>query len=101
MSDLYVILETIINEQKLEVISAPEGYEDIRIHIPEVNRPGLALAGFFEFFEPKRIQIIGNAEHQYIASLSSKDRSYRMEQFLAHRPPVIIFTPGLSVFEEV
>ena len=95
-----VSLKKIADEFKLELLYVPEG-KKVRITTNAVNRPGLALAGFFEFFEPKRIQIIGNAEHQYIASLSSKDRSYRMEQFLAHRPPVIIFTTGLSVFEEV
>ena len=95
-----VSLKKLAEEFKLELLYVPEG-KKVRITTNAVNRPGLALAGFFEFFEPKRIQIIGNAEHQYIASLSSKDRSYRMEQFLAHRPPVIIFTTGLSVFEEV
>ncbi len=95
-----VSLKKLADEFKLELLYVPEG-KKVRITTNALNRPGLALAGFFEFFEPKRIQIIGNAEHQYIASLSSKDRSYRMEQFLAHRPPVIIFTTGLSVFEEV
>lgn len=95
-----VSLKKIADEFKLELLYIPEG-KKVKITTNAVNRPGLALAGFFEFFEPKRIQIIGNAEHQYIASLSSKDRSYRMEQLLAHRPPVIIFTTGLSVFEEV
>ena len=95
-----VSLKKLADEFKLELLYVPEG-KKVRITTNALNRPGLALAGFFEFFEPKRIQIIGNAEHQYIASLSSKDRSYRMEQFLAHRPPVIIFTTGLSVFEEI
>ena len=68
---------------------------------PEVNRPGLALSGFFEFFDHNRIQLIGNAEHQYIASLSTKERLYRLEQFAVHHPPVIIITTNLSVFDEI
>ena len=95
-----VSLKKLAEEFKLELLYMPEG-KKVRITTNAVNRPGLALAGFFEFFESKRIQIIGNAEHQYLASLASKDRSYRMEQFAAHRPPVIIFTTGLPVFEEV
>ncbi len=95
-----VSFKKIAEEFKLEVLYMPEN-KKVRITRSDVNRPGLALAGFFEFFEPKRVQLIGNAEHQYLASLSSKDRLYRMEQFAAHYPPVLIFTTGLSVFEEV
>ena len=51
MNDLYVVLSTIIDEHNLEVITAPEGYRDIRVHIPEVNRPGLQLSGFFDYFD--------------------------------------------------
>ena len=95
-----VSLNKLIKEFKLETVYIPEG-KKIKITQPEVNRPGLALAGFFEFFDHKRIQLIGNAEHQYIASLSKAERSYRMEQFFVHRPPVLIFTTNLPVFDEV
>jgi HPr kinase/phosphorylase len=73
----------------------------IKISQPEVNRPGLALSGFFEFFDPNRVQLFGNAEHQYIASLSKKERLYRLEQFAVHHPPVIILTTNLPVFDEI
>ena len=95
-----VTLKTLIEEFKLETLYIPEGRK-IKITQPEVNRPGLALSGFFEFFDHNRIQLIGNAEHQYIAALSKSERLYRMEQFAVHRPPVIIITTNLSVFDEI
>lgn len=95
-----VALKTLIEEFKLEALYIPEGRK-IKITQPEVNRPGLALSGFFEFFDHNRIQLIGNAEHQYIAALSKSERLYRMEQFAVHRPPVIIITTNLSVFDEI
>ena len=95
-----VALKTLMEEFKLEALYIPEGRK-IKITQPEVNRPGLALSGFFEFFDHNRIQLIGNAEHQYIASLSKSERLYRMEQFAVHRPPVIIITTNLSVFDEI
>lgn len=95
-----VPLKTLIEEFKLETLYIPEGRK-IKITQPEVNRPGLALSGFFEFFDHNRIQLIGNAEHQYIASLSKKERLYRLEQFAVHHPPVIIITTNLSVFDEI
>ena len=95
-----VTLKKLIEEFKLETLYIPEGRK-IKITQPEVNRPGLALSGFFEFFDHNRVQLIGNAEHQYIASLSKSERLYRMEQFAVHRPPVIIITTNLSVFDEI
>ena len=95
-----VPLKTLIEEFKLETLYIPEGRK-IKISQPEVNRPGLALSGFFEFFDHNRVQLFGNAEHQYIASLSKKERLYRLEQFAVHHPPVIIITTSLSVFDEI
>lgn len=95
-----VPLKKLIEEFKLEILYMPEGRK-IKIVQPEVNRPGLALSGFFEFFDPNRVQLFGNAEHQYIASLSKKERLYRLEQFAVHHPPVIILTTNLSVFDEI
>ena len=95
-----VPLKTLIEEFKLETLYIPEGRK-IKITQPEVNRPGLALSGFFEFFDHNRVQLFGNAEHQYIASLSKKERLYRLEQFAVHHPPVIILTTSLSVFDEI
>ena len=95
-----VSLKKLIEEFKLETLYIPEGRK-IKITQPEVNRPGLALSGFFEFFDPNRVQLFGNAEHQYIASLSKKERLYRLEQFAVHHPPVIILTTNLSVFDEI
>ena len=95
-----VPLKTLIEEFKLETLYIPEGRK-IKISQPEVNRPGLALSGFFEFFDHNRVQLIGNAEHQYIASLSKSERLYRLEQFAVHHPPVIIITTSLSVFDEI
>lgn len=95
-----VPFQSIIDEFKLEIIHFPEG-KSIKITRAEVNRPGLALAGFFECFDHQRIQLIGNAEHQYLASLSTKERFYKMEQLAVHHPPAIIVTTGLSIFDEI
>jgi HPr kinase/phosphorylase len=95
-----VSLKKLIEEFKLETLYMPEARK-IKISQPEVNRPGLALSGFFEFFDPNRVQLFGNAEHQYIASLSKKERLYRLEQFAVHHPPVIILTTNLPVFDEI
>ena len=56
-----VDLQKIINEQKLEVVYTPEDPAGLMISSSDVNRPGLALSGFFDHFDPRRIQLLGNA----------------------------------------
>ena len=59
-----------------------------------LNRPGLALTGYFENFAWKRVQIIGNAEAAYLASLSPNEQSMRFKALLAHNARVFVFTAG-------
>ena len=70
MKEQYKIpLSKLVDEFHFEIVVKPDCYEDIQITTPEVNRPGLALAGFYELFEQERIQLIGKAEHSYLESL--------------------------------
>ena len=62
-----VALSTIIKEFNLETVYAPENIESVMITRPEINRPGLPLSGFFDYFDPERIQIIGRGEAFYLA----------------------------------
>ena len=67
---------------------------DRRIEEPIVNRPGLALTGFYEHFAWERIQLIGNAEMAYLDSLSDKVRRERLKALSDHKAFVFVFTNG-------
>ena len=54
-----ISLEKIIKEFSLEILNMPDEPKNLQISTTEVNRPGLHMAGYFEFFDEKRIQIIG------------------------------------------
>lgn len=89
-----VDLQKIINEHELKVIYTPEEPSKIMIASSDVNRPGLVLAGFFEHFDPKRIQIIGNAESMYIKQMPEELRRERITEYLKHHPVAIVVTHG-------
>ena len=73
-------------EFSLERVFVPENYQDINIVTPEVGRPGLALAGFYEIFEKDRLCLIGNAEYRYLSGLDKVDRAKKIADFIdAHR----------------
>ena len=94
-------LSSVISEFQLEEIYMPEDSEEIKIKSPEINRPGLAFSGFLEVFESHRIQVIGRAEHQYLAGLSESDREEKLENFFARKPVAVVITTALEVFNEM
>lgn len=95
-----VSLKKLIEEFKLEVLYLPEG-KKLKITEHGVNRPGLALAGFYEFFNHKRIQLIGKAEHTYLGSLTPEERYARLDQLASHMPPLFILSSNLPAFDEL
>ena len=96
-----VSLGSIIEEFQLEEINAPEGSRDKKVHRSEVNRPGLALAGFLGYFEPGRIQIIGMSEADYIQKLTDERREEVFDKFFELEPIAVVFSSSLSVSEQI
>jgi Serine kinase of the HPr protein, regulates carbohydrate metabolism len=101
MSESYsVALTSIITEFGLEQIYVPENIDKIEVVKNEVNRPGLQLAGFFDHFEPSRIQIIGKVEYNYLLLMSEAERYSKLEDFLSRKSVAVVFTTKLEVFSE-
>lgn len=94
-------LRDIISEFSLEEIYLPSSASEIKISSPEVIRPGLALSGFLEVFEPFRIQIIGKAEHRYLSGLSIPQRAIRLNSFFKLKPVAVVMTSNLQIFDEM
>ena len=98
MKDSYKIpLSKLVEDFHFEVIVKPECFEEIQVVTPEVNRPGLALAGFYEIFEPDRIQLIGKAEVRYLQSLGASTRRVMLQNFVDAEPVAILYTTNLEV----
>jgi HPr kinase/phosphorylase len=71
------------------------------IREPTVNRPGLALSGFTQYFAYKRVQVFGNAEVYYLRSLTHEQREARYAYLFAYKIPCIIFSRGLRPDKEL
>jgi HPr kinase/phosphorylase len=78
-----------------------------KIREPTINRPGLALSGFYTYFAEKRVQVLGAAEHSYLKSLAAKMRRERFRALCARKIPCLVMSRGfhlapdlLSVTEE-
>ena len=92
-----IALSAIAEEFHFEVVVRPENYEGIMIETPEVNRPGLALAGFYGVFDADRIQLIGKAETQYLQSIEPSTKRVMLQKFVDAHPVAILYTTGLRV----
>lgn len=55
----YILVKDLINDFKLEVVIAPDGFEEKKIYSSDMIRPGLQLAGFFEHFDPNAYRYWG------------------------------------------
>src|SRR4051795_13554592 len=65
-----------------------------KIREPTINRPGLALSGFYNYFAEKRVQVLGAAEQSYLESLSPRARARRFRGLCAQKIPCIVISRG-------
>lgn len=94
------LLEFGSDSLKLKVL-AGENFLDRKINETAMNRPGLALTGFFNYFANQRLQIFGLAELTYIKNLNSKDRKYRLEEVFKKNIPGIVLTRKRKAIPEI
>ena len=96
-----VTLKEIIDEFDLESIYLPADAVKLFVSETEINRPGLQLVGFYEYFNNERVQIVGKAEFAYLATLDETARREHLEMLFAQHVPAIIITRELPYFPEM
>lgn len=84
----------------LQLVAGESGLDKL-IETAELNRPGLALAGYFGVFSADRVQLIGLTETQYLESMDSEKRAEVIGRMMAYPMPCIIVTTGLNVCDEL
>ena len=92
-----VSIEKIVKELSLTLIYTPKDISELFITTLDVNRPGLMLAGYEEYFDNKRVQFLGLAELEYAKSFGPEEEYKRMEDFFSKKPALVIFTRNLVI----
>ena len=91
MIDTYsVALKELVKEFGLQIEYAATDYDSIRLTVPDLSRPGLQLAGYFDHFEPVRLQVMGNVEISYLSKLSQAERTLTLDRLFSYRFPALI-----------
>lgn len=83
-------LKKLIEDADLQIMYAPQNLDEIQITSAEVNRPGLFLAGYYDYFDPHRLQTVGLAEMNYLSQFSTLQRREALEKLFMQRPPAVI-----------
>ena len=92
-----VKLSKIIKEFDLEVLHIPDLADNILISSTRINRPGLQMVGFYDHFEPNRIQIIGKVENLFISQMEGEEKTRRLEDFFRSKPVGVIVTSSIEI----
>ncbi len=98
--EYYVTLTQFIDKLNLKNHTPDIDTDKIRIVDPDINRPALQLAGFFEHFDNNRIQICGNVEHAYIADMHTREENIKIfDTLFSHGIPCLVFCRDIEPYD--
>ena len=84
----------------LEVLNRGNDFNESVLTITDVNRPGLQFHGFFDYFDPRRLQVIGKAEVTYLKSLTPEERKKAFDDLFLYDIPALVIARALDCFPE-
>ena len=96
-----VSLDKIVEKLSLKVYYTPKPVEEIMISTNDVNRPGLELTGYFEFFDNSRIIILGNTEFSYLGRFGSEQQRHVLDAIFSFGPPAIVLARNYEPTNEI
>ncbi len=94
-----ISLSKISSEFSLETLNMPKNSKEILISSTEVNRPGLQMAGYFEFFDQTRIQIIGKSEESFLRRFTIDKAELRLRELFSRKPSAVVICRDMEVNE--
>jgi HPr kinase/phosphorylase len=84
----------------LEVLNRGSDYETAQLTITDVNRPALQFQGFFDYFDPRRLQVIGKSEFMYLKGFSQEARKKSFDDLFLYDIPALVIARDLDCFPE-
>ena len=100
-SEFKISLNKIIEHFKLEMVHESSTIDKVYISSSDLNRPGLQMVGFFDYFDTSRLQVLGKVECTYLEQFKSEQRAEMLDRFFSHEFPAIIITRDIRAFPEL
>lgn len=93
-------LHELVEQLKMSVVYKGSDYETALVGIKDVNRPALQLLGYFDYFDERRLQVIGMAETNMLENMTPEQREKSFSNLLQYPIPALIISRDLAVFPE-
>ena len=95
-----VKLSAIVEENKLSFLHQSKQYENTLLTTADVNRPALQLTGFYDYFDPARLQLLGIVESTYLSTLSHQQRLDAFDTYMRYEIPALVLCHGVEAMPE-
>ena len=95
-----VPLKTVVKDMNLQPLHLSRDYETAVLTMADVNRPAMQLTGFYDYFDPKRMQVIGMVESTYLNTLSHEERLEAFDRFMAYDIAALVICHKCEPFPE-
>ena len=96
-----VTVKMLVDKLKLKVIYGNEKLLSKPITTADISRPGLEMTGYFDFYSPERIQLVGMKEWSYLKTLTDHNRYSVFSNMFKEETPAVIVARGLDIPEEM
>ncbi len=101
MASKYTVpLKTIVKEMDLQPLHLSRNFDSAILSMADVNRPAMQLTGFYDYFDPKRMQVIGRVESTYLDTLSHEERLLAFDRFMAYDIAALVICHECEPFPE-
>ena len=94
-------LSKLAADLKMDIVYKSTDFHEVLIYTGDINRPGLQLTGFFDHFEPSRIQIIGRMENAYMERLTVEEKTNKWDSLMENKIPALIMCHGAELSGEL
>ncbi len=94
-------LKKIVEVFELEVLHKAPDFDTQTVVISDVNRPALQLVGFYDYFDPMRLQILGKAEMMYLRAMEPEQRRHVLDALFSSSIPALIIARKMEAFPEM
>ena len=101
MTRQYVTLQEVAEKLGYTNLTPELDLGEVKVYHRSINRPAFQLAGFYDYFDNKRIQVMGRAEEMFLQTLTDAERKERFEKLLSYQFPGIILARGIQPPPEI
>lgn len=95
-----VSVATLVKDMGVTVVHKGADFETAPVGIRDVNRPGLQLMGYFDYFDARRLQVIGMAETKMLEGMSTEQREASFAALFSYDIPALVISRGLDIYPE-